>query len=183
MSGIEVFPWIADFMEDIAAFDELKTHSLQEYSQRYGVHYVKNIPGRYWVHYGGRALATFSEYLPASPVKEIIARSSGCCRELEDVSHFHLDLYGNYIPGLCAGLSVAIEDLDEPVRESVYPAISMLYKEGVGVFMESAVGAYGFIPRPAYVSKCQLCDHIRHFLVKEKVFRSRELQPVGFYER
>jgi len=182
-AGVDILPWVADFIEDISAFDDLKTHSLHEYSKRYGVHYIKNIPGRYWVHYGGRARTTFREYLPLHPVKEIIEKSRGGCRELEDVSHFHVDLYGNYIPGLCTGLAVSIDDLDEPIRESDYPAISMLYGEGVGVFMESAVSAYGFTPRPAYVSRCHLCDHIRHFLVKEKGFRSRELQPLGFYER
>jgi hypothetical protein len=43
------------------------------------------------------------------------------------------------------------------------------------------VERYGFTPRQTYISKCDLCQHIRSFLVIDTGLRTRELQPVEFY--
>ena len=52
---MNVFPWIHDFYKDINNFDDKKTHILNEYKKQYGENYIKNIPSRYWIHFGGRA--------------------------------------------------------------------------------------------------------------------------------
>ena len=62
-AGVGVFPWVADFITDLGAFDSARSHSLSEYEERFGEGYLRDIPGRYWIHMGGRALETFRPIL------------------------------------------------------------------------------------------------------------------------
>jgi hypothetical protein len=96
-------------------------------------------------------------------------------------NHFHIDLKGNYIPGLCAGLSIRVEDLGAPLDEKKYPFITSLFNQGVGGLLDIACQKYGFVTGHEYLNKCHLCQEIRNFIVIEKGLSSIELQPVDFY--
>ena len=180
--GIHVFPWIADFYSEIDAFDEKSTHAMSEYERRYGQGYLGTIPNRYWVHFCGRALKTFAPVFGLRSHKEIISSNHGGCGELLDVSHFHFDLFGNYIPGLCSGLAIHRDDLGEEISQDSYPILNLLYGEGIGGLFDFVTDQYGFRPSNGYMSKCHLCFDLRRYLVLEKGVISRELQPKGFYE-
>ncbi|MCF8336095.1 MAG: radical SAM protein [Bacteroidales bacterium] len=178
-SGIQPLPWIMDFYSDINAFDDKMSHSLEEYEEAFGKDYLRNIPERYWTHLGGRAVYTYKDIFSLQPLEKIL--NSPPCDELEDTSHFHIDLYGNYIPGLCSGLAIDMEDLGAPLNEAQYPFISMLYNGGIEALFHHARNEYGFAPQEAYLNKCHLCDDIRLFMVREKQLDSPELKPGGYY--
>jgi len=181
-TGISVFPWVSDFIPDLATLDEQQRHSLEEYQELFGEDYVEKLPSRYWISPGGRALETFGRFSPGKSVDQIAAKGSGGCHELSDVSHFHLDLYGYYVPGLCAGLSIHRDDLGSPLDARQYPIISRLYSSGIGGFIAYAAETHGFKPlKPAYASKCELCYEVRRFLVVERGVDTKELQPRGHY--
>jgi hypothetical protein len=181
-TGISVFPWVSDFVADISAFDDRKTHSMEEYQQLFGEDYLERLPYRYWISTGGRALETFGRFSTQKPISRLAAESSRGCSELAEVGHFHIDLYGNYVPGLCAGLAIRAEDLGAPLDPEAYPIISRLYSKGVGEFASYATEVYDFrASKAAYGSKCELCYEIRRFLVVEKGVNSKELQPQGHY--
>ena len=178
--GMRVFPWVADFVPEIERLDPDKPHPLEEYERVYGPGYVRRLPNRYWIAPGGRALETFGPFQPLHPVEELAAL--GGCRELARADHFHLDLYGNYVPGLCAGLSVRREDLGSPLDPQRYPVITALYAGGVGALVDWAARRFGYRPaRDAYPWKCALCYEVRRFLVVERGVSSPELQPAGHY--
>ncbi len=180
--GIAVFPWVSGFIDDLNAFDGSTTHALEEYEQRFGETYCRTLPQRYWISPGGRALELLRRFAPQKPVEQILATNRNRCAELAEVSHFHLDLYGHYIPGLCAGLSISREDLGAPLDPEEYPILSRLSTGGIGAFWQYAAEQYGFQPsRPGYSSKCELCYDIRRFLVQEKGIHSKELQPQEHY--
>ncbi|MEN6475354.1 MAG: radical SAM protein, partial [Syntrophaceae bacterium] len=105
-AGMRIFPWIMDFYDDIDSFDDTCTHSLQEYVDAFGPHYLRDILVRYWIHMGGRAVATYADILGAYTAGQIVRISGGPCAELAGASHFHIDLYGHYLPGLCSGLAI-----------------------------------------------------------------------------
>jgi len=106
----------------------------------------------------------------------------GCAHELSDTSHFHFDLFGNYIPGLCSGLSIQINNLGEPLAADQYPYLSALYHSGITGFFDFACDSFGFHPvQSAYLNKCDLCTEIRSFLVTQRNVRSADLNPVAFY--
>lgn len=182
MSGVSIFPWIGEFFPEIDSLDDRTTHDLAEYIEKYGDNYLKKIPSRYWIHFGGRALQTYQHVLAGKDLQTIFSSNSGGCGELADVTHFHLDLFGNYIPGLCSGLAIQRDDLGSPLSPERYPLLSLLYRQGIKSFFDLAVSRYGFEPAERYLSKCHLCFDIRRYLVLDKNVDFKELQPSGHYE-
>jgi hypothetical protein len=182
VAQVNVIPWIAEFYHEIDHFDDGVTHTLSEYEERYGRDYLARIPGRYWIHFGGRALKTYATVYEARDYASILSANKGGCRELMDVSHFHIDLFGNYIPGLCSGLAVNYQDLGKTLLPEQYPILCTLFRKGVQGFFDLATDEYGFQPTRPYLSKCDLCFDIRRHIVSEERIATKELQPEGFYE-
>lgn len=178
--GISVFPWVNGFVEDLTALGEDKTHPFTEFETVFGKDYLSKIPAKYWVHPGGRALYTFA---PIAKLRrpEKLPGFSAPCRELYDTSHFHVDLYSRYIPGLCSGFGVKTEDLTSSLQKEKYPILTMLSSGGVSAFLEFAQNTYGFVPDSGYTSKCQLCSEIRMYLVLHTSEDFSELHPKEFY--
>ena len=182
-AGVEIFPWIPEFIEDLSEFDPHKTHDPLEYQQRFGPDYLVQVLQRYWVHLGGRSLDTFRPFFETKPFDQIIRESSGNCRmELSETSHFHIDLFGNYIPGLCSGLAISRDDLGKPLTRQKYPIVISLFQHGIRGLVDMAQNKFGFAPaKDGYINKCDVCTEIRTFLVRNNVDASSELQPVEFY--
>jgi hypothetical protein len=179
--GIRVFPWISDFYSEIDAFEDRTTHTLDEYENKYGPNYLIKLPSRYWIHPGGRALKTYCSIFELLPYEQLSSNQRGC-KELMDVSHFHFDLFGNYIPGLCSGLALDFSDLGRAVLSEKYPFLTILFQEGVIGLLEFVSNEHGFSPKKGYISKCHLCFEIRRYLVMERSIKAKEFQPHGFYE-
>jgi hypothetical protein len=179
---MNIFPWIYDFFDEIDAFDDKSTHAISEFENRYGHDYLKRLPSRYWIHLGGRALRTFAPVFGLRPCQEILSSNTGGCMELLDVNHFHFDLFGNYIPGLCSGLAVQCEDLGNAISPERYPILHLLFHKGIAGLFDFVTNRYDFRPSKGYVSKCHLCFDLRRYLVLNKGIISRELQPKGYYE-
>ncbi len=184
-AGVSVFPWITDFISDLSRFDPLQSHSLEEYRQVFGENYLMQILRCYWIHLGGRALETFRPLLGNKTRQQILAENpAGCAVELADTSHFHIDLFGNYIPGLCSGLAIFRDDLGTPLSKGKYPILLDLFHNGIQGLFEFAADNFEFSPqRENYINKCDLCTEIRKHLVINDYNKSNELQPREFYLR
>lgn len=178
-TGMGIFPWIAEFLPEAESFDDRCVHALEEYLEKFGQDYLKNIPHRYWTHLGGRAVETFSDVLPLAVLETLDNAKS--CHEIGDTSHFHIDLYGRYVPGLCTGFSIDMEDLGRDLDPDRYPLLNMLAAEGTGALLSFAASEYGFKARPDYLNKCHLCNDIRNHLVKHTGNAFPELSPEGYY--
>ena len=183
-SGIEIFPWISDFVADLSELDDAATHSLKEFEETFGRNYLKNLPQRYWVHMGGRALETFRPDLGEKSAQQILdENSNGCAAELLNTRHFHLDLFGNYIPGLCAGLSIAREDLGKTLPPDKYPVLSALFHEGIRGIFNMAQAEFDYkLSENRYINKCDLCTEIRTIFVQNNFGGPAELNPKEFYK-
>ena len=179
-AGVGVFPWIPDFYDELEALGDERPHAPEEFAAAYGRDYWTRIPQRYWIHLGGRAASTFARIFPLEPLSLILSRNRGGCRELVDVSHFHVDLDGRYIPGLCAGLGLKIEDIGGPLTPEKYPLFNLLCQSGVGGLLEMARKDFGFEPAASYLNKCGLCLDIRRALLPGWT-ASEELHPAEFY--
>lgn len=180
-TGMNIFPWVESFLPDLKKFDPDTVHSLEEYEELFGDNYVASIPGRYWISFRGRALKTYKKYMEDRSFETIVKHSPGGCGELFDVSHFHVDLYGNYVPGLCTGLSISSKDLGGPLSDKKYPFITRLMDEGIEGLASFATREYGYVLKETYVSKCDICYDIRKFLVIDKGIESGDLKPKGYY--
>jgi hypothetical protein len=182
-SGMQVFPWVNAFVRDLIHFDQNCIHDMNAFEDAYGPGYLQRIPDRYWIHLGGRALETFRSVLPQHTVADVLEKSpSSCARALGDTSHFHIDLYGNFIPGLCAGLAIEMEDLGKPLPEGKYPLLEHLADRGIRGLYEMANQLYGYsAQRNGYLNHCDLCTEIRSCLIRLDGEFFRELAPAGFY--
>lgn len=179
--GISVFPWIYDFYGDIDRFPDDKPVPYSHYTEAYGVDYTKKLFRRYWIHPGGRALTALGEVYGRKNTALLIEDRTPCI-ELVNTSHFHFDLYGDYIPGLCSGIRIGMKDMGKPLSKEKYQFIHILYNHGIKGFYDEVVSTFGFIPKESYISKCDLCLDIRRFLVMEKHMDNIEFGPTGFYE-
>ncbi|HIE44556.1 MAG TPA: 4Fe-4S cluster-binding domain-containing protein [Candidatus Omnitrophica bacterium] len=106
-----------------------------------------------------------------------------CKEELTRNWHVHVDNYGNYITGYCAGISLGniLEgsgerqlDLDSyPILQALLRSIRKLY--------EVACTQFGYKElEGGYLSKCHLClDIRRHIISQTQEFK--ELKPTEFY--
>jgi len=179
---MKVFPWISDFYREIDVFDDTSPHALEEYESRHGRSYLRNLPSRYWIHFGGRALETFAPVLGTRPCQEILSSNKGGCFELLNVNHFHFDLFENYIPGLCSGLAIHRDDVGEEITEAKYPLLYTLFYKGINGLFDLVSSRYGFEPAETYMSKCHLCLDLRRHLVLHETTTYLELKPRAFYE-
>ncbi len=180
-TGMSVFPWISDFYNEINSLDDTRKHTLQEYQKLFGDYFLHSVMWRYWISPGGRALDLIRQTNPFQTVEAILKTNKKDCGELAETNHFHMDVYGNFAPGLCAGFAIKREDLGKPLAEENYPLINRLYSKGIAGFYEFARKDYGFETNKQYPVKCELCYDIRKFLI-EKGLNSPELQPNFHYE-
>jgi hypothetical protein len=114
-------------------------------------------------------------------LKEVLSSSTQGCDELLGVSHFHCDLFGNYIPGLCSGLAIQRDDLGKVLSEEDYPLLHTLFHRGIEGLFDLVTDEISFTPAGQYISKCHLCFDLRGQLFANSESVYRELQPEGFY--
>ncbi len=179
--GMEFYPWLMEFWKDLDSLDTSKVHTLEEFTEMFGSRYKTLLMRRYHLNLRGRALHLFKEYLKARSLEDILAESAPC-RELSGVQHFHIDLYKNFIPQSCVGLSMRLEDLSEGADPEKYPLLDSLYLKGIRGLYDIAVNEYGFRAEDKYTGKCDLCMDIRRYLVMEVGLDTPDLQPVGHYK-
>jgi hypothetical protein len=182
-TGIGIFPWVSEFIADLSKLDATGTHPLAEFEALFGRDYVMCLPQRYWIHMGGRALETFRPYFADKSAQQIMETNAGsCATELLSTGHFHLDLFGNYIPGLCSGLSIARDDLNKPLPTEKYPVLTTLFHNGIRGIFKMAQEKFNYAPaREHYINKCDLCTEIRTVFVQNDFGGPAELNPQEFY--
>ncbi len=181
-NSMNVFDWNYSFLNELELLDQSVPHSLSDLQQTFGEEYPQNIPSRYWISPGGRALEFFKSIHHGITIPALLSRNRGVCTELSSVDHFHIDLFGNYIPGLCSGLSIRLKDLGSPLDPEMYPIITTLTTRGIHGFLLYAMDRFGFeASKASYLSKCELCFEIRKFFVRTLQYDSIELRPVEFY--
>lgn len=175
-----VFPWLMEFWDELDYFDDSKPHSLEEYERAFGEDYLKSLPQRYGLSLKGRALKTYKPLMKDVSLESII-EASHPCGLLSGRSHFHVDLYGNYIPQSCPGFSIPLRELREGVARTNYPIIDSLEREGIKGLLSYAKEKYGFEAKESYKNECDLCYDIRNYLSVDLDLNLKDLEPKGHY--
>ena len=143
--------------------DKTKTYTHEELQKILGKNYIADTAAEYGLGMNGRALTIAGEIYPNRPAGDWITSSP--CSSLLDVSHCHLDLYGNIVPSGCPGIAAEAEDyLTEQIPASKYPVMNRLLNGGTKALYDYA-SEKGFIPSPeGYPTKCAFCYAMRSFL-------------------
>lgn len=176
---------LPEWLERIAAFDVEEPVPLEAYIERFGPARAGRL---FWEEYGlisggrcGYQLGRLTLRFEAGTFQ-----GQACRYEMLYAHHSHFDLYGNYIPATCGGISLgdwhALEDVRRAyLRGSYPPLIDLLIHEGPHGLYHLAVKHYGYHPLPGgYAGKCHLCADVRAHLFRTGRFS--ELRPAGFYQ-
>jgi len=160
--GFGYFLWQERFYPLLSRLDGSRTYSRAELERHISPKYIIEAARGYGLHIGGRAISIEAEYSECLPVDAVISRRP--CSRLLSGDHFHVDLYGRYIPPGCTGIAIPLDDAVRGIPESKYPAFEALLIGGTAGLMRYAEGL-GFVADPSgYPSSCTLCFHIRRWL-------------------
>ncbi|AEV70017.1 radical SAM protein [Acetivibrio clariflavus] len=180
-AGMKVFPWLMEFWDDIDSMDDEKPHSLDEYKQLFGHDYMMQLLKKYGLNLKGRAFKTYKPMMKRQPFEQILNESIPC-KLLSGIYHFHIDLYGNFIPQSCPGFSIPLRELAHGADSEKYRIFNTLESVGIRGFVELAEKEYRYKPREEYAGKCDLCYDMRNFLVLELGLDLADLKPVNHYK-
>jgi len=130
----------------------------------------------------GRATYQLTTLYPKRPPEQFF--NEPCQPPFLREWHNHIDLYGNYLPGYCGGISLGnCQNLDECLENGANleqrPILKLLTEQDFrGLFNFARDFGYS-APAEGCVSKCHLCLDIRRYLVTKREFE--ELEPKEFY--
>jgi len=160
--GIDYFLWRHEFLQVLSRLDPTKTHVRADITRVCSPNYIRDTAVVYGVTYGGRAVNIEMETAPHRPAIELA--DSRPCRRLTSGDHFHVDLYGRFIPPGCTGIALPLEDAVNGIPPGKYPVFENLYHGGTAGLLRYATEK-GFVPDPnGYSSACAMCLFTRHWL-------------------
>ncbi len=176
------FLWLSAFVEDLREWPPDEVIDWGRFCASRDSRWKESLLRRYGLVQGGRAGRFAAVEAGVRLSASAAAAASPCRGRLADTTHFHVDTAGYYVPGLCAGLQVPLEETLEAggIVLDGYPLLEALWRGGAGAALELARG-YGFRASDSYSSPCDLCTHIRFHLYAVARGEFPELGPPGFY--
>ena len=130
----------------------------------------------------GRAITTSAPFMTEKPLEAVLQQGRTMGQGLlTRTGHFHVDLYGGYLPPGFPGLSFAVEDLGEELATERYPAIVALYEGGLPGLYELARTSYAFKAAETYRHPHELLDVIATHLVTTAPDDFPDLRPLEYY--
>lgn len=158
------FIWQERFLNIMSRVDKSKTHTREELEQLISPDYIYSTARSYGIHPSGRAIGIEAEYVPNKPIETIL--NTRPCINLLSGEHFHVDMFGNFIPPGCTGIVIPLSDAVNGIPDRKYPVFEALLNGGNKALLQYAT-ELGFSPEPnGYPSGCALCFHIRCWLSK-----------------
>jgi len=179
-----VIVYQSQWLEQIRYFGDHETTPLARYVEVFGAQAAGSM---FWQGYGlmaGGRSAYRLGHLARGRAPEAFQVQS-CGWEILHALHSHLDLYGNFIPGFCGGLSLGdwhdLPELREKFASETYPPLlSRLIEGGSYGLYVWARDEFGYQPLlEGYVDKCHLCVDVRRHLDVFGGFAA--LKPDEFY--
>lgn len=181
-----VFVYQTQWLDFIRQFGDDRPVKLDRYAAVIGDNALGAL---LWQRYGlipmGRAPYRLGRWARKQPAEAFAGQT--CRWELLHSAHSHMDLYGNFIPGFCGGLSLggwhALYDLRlQSGSESFPPLITILVNEGPYGLLRFAADRFGYsADAEGYAGACHLCVDVRRYLAMVGHFA--ELSPRQFYQR
>lgn len=182
-SGVIVY--LPEFVRIVARFGLEQPTPLARYIEALGATGASRL---LWEGYGlipgGRSGYRLGHLAPHHSPEAFAGET--CAAEILYAPHSHLDLYGNFVPGFCGGLTVgdwrALPQVLSDFQAGRYPPlVAELVARGPFGLFELAQREHEYEPLDdGYVGKCHLCVDVRRRLAGSG--DHAELRPREFYE-
>ena len=182
-----VMVYQAEWLPELAQHGLKTPVPLDQYRKEYG----KADAGlRFWMGFGliggGRAGYRLGDWIPNRPAEAFTGMH--CLEELAFAPHSHLDLYGNFVPSFCGGISLGDwHDLPGLVgrfrQERVSRLVRVLMDSGPYGLFQLARDEYGYQALSnGYADKCHLCMDVRKHFSMQSAY-PETLKPTDFYQK
>jgi hypothetical protein len=157
------FLWQDRYARMLTRLDADKAHDRETMEREASPDYIWETALSYGLGFGGRAINIEAEYKEGKPLEEVV--NGNPCRSLLSGGHFHVDMYGRYIPPGCTGIAIALSEAVRGIPPNKYPAFEALTSGGVGGLLKYAKERGFFMGDDSeFPSSCALCFFIRHWL-------------------
>lgn len=172
------------FFQQFQEIDPKHTVAFEDYVEELGIETAAlEISGNYSLIPNGRVSTELLDLYERKPIQDVFGDT--CKNELSSPHHAHIDLYGNYIAGLCAGITLGdafdLDSIYSGIDLDQSPFLKNLVEGGVEALFHWAQAEYGYEElEGGYIAKCHLCLDIRRHLVNVGDFK--DLAPKQFYE-
>ena len=177
-AGFRYFFWQDNYLPALSGLDRDRIHSRAELENLISPRYIVETAQSYGLSPGGRAIGIEAEYSPREPADNI--KSGRPCRRLLSGGHFHVDMFGRFIPPGCTGIAVPLGEAVHGIPEGKYPVFEALLSGGSAELLRFAVSEGFSADQQGYTSSCVLCFHIRRWLCENSQYR--ELDPEHYIE-
>ena len=172
------FLWKDSYIRVLSRLDRNKVYSREELEKVISPKYVQETAYTYGLSLGGRAIGIEAEQSRHDDAD--IVKCDRSCKRLLSGSHFHVDMFGRYIPPGCTGIVIPFDEVVCGIPNGKYPVFESLLSGGTAELLRFAE-AKGFTADPkGYPSSCSLCFHIRHWLCENSP--SIDLDPEHYIE-
>ena len=176
--GFGFFLWQERFLSGMSKIKPGMVPDRKGLEEYISPNYIIETARSYGLHLSGRAINIEAEYYDNKPLEQILNKTP--CTGLLSGGHFHVDMYGNFIPPGCTGIVIPLKEAVSGISAGKYPVFERLLSGGVSELLVYAENK-GFIPDAAgYPSGCALCFRIRHWLSEN--FPSPELDKEYYIE-
>ena len=162
--GFGYFLWQERYLSALSQLESGKTYARAELERFISPRYILETANSYGLHLGGRAVNIEAEYSAHKPVGDVA--DARPCRNLLSGGHFHVDLYGRFIPPGCTGIAVPLDEAIHGIPNGKYPVLEVLLSGGSAALLRYAKERGFTEDEQGYPSGCALCFHIRHWLCK-----------------
>ena len=176
-----VITYLPHMYHMLAEMPDEGKHSVEDFCRQHGVKSDSTAMIKlYDIVPSGRAVTALRTCYQAKG--STTYNGQNCSKELLSTTHFHIDHLGNLFTGCCAGIIPATQpNLHPLITRETHPIFSILCSDGPFGLMETIGKEHKFNPKTkGYVSKCDLCLHIREHLAATGKFS--ELRPAYFYQ-
>ncbi|MCM8807336.1 MAG: radical SAM protein [Candidatus Omnitrophica bacterium] len=128
----------------------------------------------------GKCLYTLENFFYKFPPEKF--KGANCIFEFLNPYHIHIDLYENYIPSFCAGITLG--NFEKVLNEGINRNEKILnfLMTDIYSFLIWAENEYGYKRKEGYINKCHLCLDIRKYLI-DNGFYFDSLKPIEFYHQ
>ena len=176
-TGMHTFVWQTQFERVVAQFDSSSTHTLNEYTNKYGDGFIQAIMNSYGLGINGRALK-LADIVYEKNKAEYYLRNNKPCNVMSP-HHFHVDYNYNFIPPGCIGFQVNINDLQN-ISEDKYANFLCVAEGGLKMLYDRAL-SLGFKPKQGgYSHKCALCFDVKKYILNTE--NPSDIGPRDFFE-